>query len=79
MRGEFTSSMAIVEEHMREIGHFIGGEHVGASGGRSGQVFNPATGEVDATVALASKARSRTPRRRSRPGLRQTHSGAPAF
>jgi len=40
---------------MREIGHFIGGEHVGASGGRSGQVFNPATGEVDATVALASK------------------------
>jgi malonate-semialdehyde dehydrogenase (acetylating) / methylmalonate-semialdehyde dehydrogenase len=55
MRGEFTSSMAIVEEHMREIGHFIGGEHVGASGGRSGQVFNPATGEVDATVALASK------------------------
>ncbi|WP_404861915.1 CoA-acylating methylmalonate-semialdehyde dehydrogenase [Georhizobium sp. MAB10] len=40
---------------MREIGHFIGGEHFGASGGRSGQVFNPATGEVDATVALASK------------------------
>ncbi|GLQ39308.1 methylmalonate-semialdehyde dehydrogenase (acylating) [Rhizobium albus] len=40
---------------MREIGHFIGGEHVSASGGRSGQVFNPATGEVDATVALASK------------------------
>ncbi|AZN72076.1 CoA-acylating methylmalonate-semialdehyde dehydrogenase [Georhizobium profundi] len=40
---------------MREIGHFIGGEHVGASAGRSGQVFNPATGEVDATVALASK------------------------
>ncbi|VVT19158.1 CoA-acylating methylmalonate-semialdehyde dehydrogenase [Rhizobium sp. EC-SD404] len=40
---------------MREIGHFIGGEHVGGGSGRSGQVFNPATGEVDATVALASK------------------------
>lgn len=40
---------------MREIGHFIGGEHIGGGSGRSGQVFNPATGEVDATVALASK------------------------
>jgi malonate-semialdehyde dehydrogenase (acetylating)/methylmalonate-semialdehyde dehydrogenase len=39
---------------MREIGHFIGGRHVVGSSGRSSNVFNPATGEIQATVALAS-------------------------
>ncbi len=39
---------------MREIGHFIGGKHVGGKSGRSSNVYNPATGEVQATVALAS-------------------------
>ncbi|NNH33848.1 aldehyde dehydrogenase family protein, partial [Rhizobium sp. SEMIA 4085] len=39
---------------MREIGHFIGGEHVGGKSGRSSNIYNPATGEVQATVALAS-------------------------
>src|SRR3982075_1197327 len=41
---------------MREIGHFIGGKQVGGTSGRSGDVFNPNTGEVQAKVALASKA-----------------------
>src|SRR5467141_1893548 len=40
---------------MREIGHFIGGKQV-AGTGRTGDVFNPNTGEVQAKVALASKA-----------------------
>jgi malonate-semialdehyde dehydrogenase (acetylating) / methylmalonate-semialdehyde dehydrogenase len=41
---------------MREIGHFVGGKTVPGKSGRSGDVFNPATGEIDAKVALASKA-----------------------
>src|SRR5215217_2310644 len=40
---------------MREIGHFIGGKTVAGSSGRSGDVFNPNTGEVQAKVAFASK------------------------
>ena len=41
---------------MREIGHFIGGKTVKGTSGRSGDVFDPNTGEVQAKVALASKA-----------------------
>ncbi len=41
---------------MREIGHFIGGKAVKGTSGRQGDVFNPNTGEVQAKVALASKA-----------------------
>jgi malonate-semialdehyde dehydrogenase (acetylating) / methylmalonate-semialdehyde dehydrogenase len=43
------------ETFMREIGHFIGGKEVKGESGRSGDVFNPHTGEVQAKVALASK------------------------
>ena len=39
---------------MREIGHYIGGKQVAGTGGRTADVFNPATGEVQAKVALAS-------------------------
>lgn len=41
---------------MREIGHFVGGKTVKGSSGRTGDVFDPNTGEVQAKVALASKA-----------------------
>jgi len=41
---------------MREIGHFIGGKAVKGKSGRFGDVFNPNTGEVQARVALASRA-----------------------
>jgi malonate-semialdehyde dehydrogenase (acetylating)/methylmalonate-semialdehyde dehydrogenase len=41
---------------MREIGHFINGKEVKGKSGRTAEIFNPATGEVQATVALASKA-----------------------
>jgi len=41
---------------MRDIGHFIGGKEVNGASGRSGDVFNPNTGEVQAKVALADKA-----------------------
>ncbi|MBX6425229.1 MAG: CoA-acylating methylmalonate-semialdehyde dehydrogenase [Variibacter sp.] len=41
---------------MREIGHFIDGKGVPGSSGRYGDVFNPNTGEVQARVALASRA-----------------------
>ncbi len=41
---------------MREIGHFIAGRMVAGSSGRFGDVFNPASGEVAAKVALASAA-----------------------
>src|SRR5438067_5487096 len=40
---------------MREIGHLIGGKQVSGTSGRSGDVFNPNTGEVQAKVAFASK------------------------
>ncbi|MCI5076134.1 CoA-acylating methylmalonate-semialdehyde dehydrogenase [Oricola sp.] len=39
---------------MREIGHFVGGKHVAGTSGRFSDVYNPATGEVEAKVALAS-------------------------
>src|SRR5437773_4703605 len=41
---------------MRDIGHFIGGKRVAGTSGRSGNVFNPNTGEVQAKVPFASKA-----------------------
>ncbi|MCB1406212.1 MAG: aldehyde dehydrogenase family protein, partial [Rhodobacteraceae bacterium] len=41
---------------MREIGHWIDGKMVAGTSGRTADVFNPATGEVQAKVALASKA-----------------------
>jgi malonate-semialdehyde dehydrogenase (acetylating)/methylmalonate-semialdehyde dehydrogenase len=40
---------------MRDIGHFIAGKEVNGASGRSGDVFNPNTGEVQAKVALANK------------------------
>jgi malonate-semialdehyde dehydrogenase (acetylating)/methylmalonate-semialdehyde dehydrogenase len=40
----------------RTIPHFINGKTVESKSGRSGDVFNPATGEVQARVALASRA-----------------------
>jgi malonate-semialdehyde dehydrogenase (acetylating)/methylmalonate-semialdehyde dehydrogenase len=42
------------EETMREIGHFIGGERVAGTSGRTADIFNPAKGEVEAKVSLAS-------------------------
>jgi len=41
---------------MREIGHWIDGKRVSGSSGRTADVYNPATGEVQGKVALASKA-----------------------
>ena len=41
---------------MRQVGHFIGGKRVDGASGRFGDVFDPNTGEVQAQVALASKA-----------------------
>src|SRR5262245_20485414 len=45
----------IRENAMREIGHFVGGKEVKGTSGRSGDVFNPNTGEVQAKVAFAAK------------------------
>jgi malonate-semialdehyde dehydrogenase (acetylating)/methylmalonate-semialdehyde dehydrogenase len=42
-----------------EIGHFIGGKRVAGKSGRFADVYNPNTGEVQAKVALASKAELR--------------------
>ncbi|MCB1479925.1 MAG: aldehyde dehydrogenase family protein, partial [Rhodobiaceae bacterium] len=44
---------------MQEIGHFIGGKAVPGKSGRFADVYNPATGEVQAKVALASQAEVR--------------------
>ena len=57
---------------MKEYGHFIAGEAVKGTSGRFGDVFNPATGEVQAKVALAAAPRcakrSKLPPKRSPPG-----------
>ncbi|RYH11223.1 CoA-acylating methylmalonate-semialdehyde dehydrogenase [Tropicimonas sp. IMCC6043] len=39
---------------MEEIGHFINGKRVAGKSGRFTDVFNPATGEIQARVALAT-------------------------
>ena len=41
---------------MKEIGHWINGKLVAGKSGRFSDVFNPATGEVQAKVALATRA-----------------------
>ena len=38
------------------IGHFIGGQVVAGTSGRTQDVFNPATGAVTGRVALANRA-----------------------
>ena len=45
---------AAVTTELQTIGHWIGGETVVGESGRSGPVFNPATGEQTGEVALAS-------------------------
>lgn len=44
---------------MKQLGHFINGQKVAGNSDRFGDVFNPATGEVQARVALASRAEMR--------------------
>jgi len=44
---------------MRTIGHFLNGTTVEGASGRYGDIFNPATGEVQAKVAFASRAEMR--------------------
>ena len=41
---------------MQDLSHFIDGKRVPRSSGRFADVYNPATGEVQAKVPLASKA-----------------------
>ncbi|GAA5068713.1 CoA-acylating methylmalonate-semialdehyde dehydrogenase [Roseibacterium beibuensis] len=41
---------------MQEIGHWINGQHVAGTSGRTADVMNPATGEVQGKVALATTA-----------------------
>lgn len=41
-------------KEIKELTHYIGGEHVAGTSGRFSNVFNPSTGEVQARVPLAS-------------------------
>src|SRR5881398_2532665 len=45
---------ATEQPKLREITHWIGGEKVQGTSGRFGDVFNPATGQVQARVPLAN-------------------------
>ena len=38
---------------MRQVQHFINGEHVAGTGARKGDIYNPNTGEIQAQVDLA--------------------------
>src|SRR5918994_7624077 len=42
------------EADLERVNHWIGGERVAGTSGRSGPVFNPATGEVARQVDFAS-------------------------
>src|SRR5260221_49513 len=53
--GSSTRAKRPREARMREIGHYIGGKKVAGRSGRSGDVFNPNTGEVQAKVSFADK------------------------
>ncbi|MBV9542340.1 MAG: CoA-acylating methylmalonate-semialdehyde dehydrogenase [Alphaproteobacteria bacterium] len=44
---------------MRTIGHFVNGAAIAGTSGRTGDIFNPATGEVQAKVSFATKAEMR--------------------
>ncbi|HEY5239658.1 MAG TPA: CoA-acylating methylmalonate-semialdehyde dehydrogenase [Rhizomicrobium sp.] len=44
---------------MKELTHFIAGKHVKGTSGRFGDVFDPATGEVQARAPFASRAEMR--------------------
>jgi malonate-semialdehyde dehydrogenase (acetylating) / methylmalonate-semialdehyde dehydrogenase len=44
-----------MEEAMQELTHWINGRHVKGTSGRFADVYNPATGEVQAKVPLASQ------------------------
>ena len=44
---------------MRTIGHFLNGANVAGTSGRFGDIYSPATGEVQAKVAFASRAEMR--------------------
>src|SRR5258706_577048 len=44
---------------MKTLTHFIGGEHAAGTGGRFGDVFDPATGEIQARVPLTSRSELR--------------------
>ncbi|MFJ4658412.1 CoA-acylating methylmalonate-semialdehyde dehydrogenase [Nocardia sp. NPDC088792] len=41
---------------VRELTHFVGGQHVAGTSGKFGDVYNPSTGQVQARVPLASTA-----------------------
>src|SRR5690606_4374681 len=56
---EQREARSIWEDVMRTIGHFIGGKHVEGKSGRFADIYLPMTGEVQAKVALASKAELR--------------------
>lgn len=49
-------AVADVSAKVRTVNHWIGGQLVASSSGRSGTVWNPATGEAQAKVAFASVA-----------------------
>jgi len=44
---------------MKELTHFIAGEHVKGTSGRFGDIYNPSLGEVQAKVPLAAKGEMR--------------------
>ena len=44
---------------MRTIGHFLNGANVAGTSGRFGDIYNPATGEVQARVSFATRAEMR--------------------
>ena len=65
---------------MQDLTHYINGSHVHGTSGRFSDVFNPATGEVQARCPLASRMKWPRPspwhRPRSPHGARPTRSAA---
>jgi acyl-CoA reductase-like NAD-dependent aldehyde dehydrogenase len=68
---------------MQELTHYIGGQHVKGKSGRFADVMNPATGEVQAKVPLASNDEMAKPsqsrRKRKSTGPRPIRKSVPGF
>ena len=50
------SASETTKTELRQVPHWIGGKAVAGASGRSGKVYNPATGQVQAIVSFASRA-----------------------
>ena len=55
-RGVLSTKLRAQEIYMRHVHHFIAGKHVSGSDPRTGDIFDPGTGQVQAKVCMGTPA-----------------------